>query len=81
MEKKLPLVEKKLSLAHQNGLSLVQFSSPATYMPAVMLTAGEFCSLSGFFFTADAFGMCARDKHVIPGEFVIGAPGIKFRKI
>jgi hypothetical protein len=36
-----PLVEKRLSLAHQNFLSLAHFGSPATYMPAVMLIAGE----------------------------------------
>jgi hypothetical protein len=43
------LVEKRLSLAHQNCLSLAHFGSPVTYMPAVMLTAG-------------AFGLCAGDK-------------------
>jgi hypothetical protein len=43
----LKLVEKRLSLAHQNGLFLAHFGSPVIYMPAVMLTAGEFCSLPG----------------------------------
>jgi hypothetical protein len=43
------LVEKRLSVAHQNCLSLAHFGSPATYMPAVMLTAG-------------AFGLCAGDN-------------------
>jgi hypothetical protein len=41
------LVEKRLLLAHQNCLSLAHFGSPATYMPAVMLTAGEYSSSSG----------------------------------
>jgi hypothetical protein len=41
------LVEKRLSLAHQNCLSLAHFGSPATYMPAVMLTAGEYSSSLG----------------------------------
>jgi hypothetical protein len=44
------LVEKRLSLAHQNGLSLANFGSPTTYMPAVMLTAGKFCSSPGIIF-------------------------------
>jgi hypothetical protein len=33
------------------------------------------------FFTAGAFGICAGDNMLSPGEFVIGAPGIKFWKI
>jgi hypothetical protein len=53
------LVEKRLSLAHQNGLSLANFGSPATYMPAVMLTAGEFCSSSGIIFLPLAHLACA----------------------
>jgi hypothetical protein len=53
------LVEKRLSLAHQNGLSLVNFGSPATYMPAVMLTAGEFCILLGIIFLPLAHLACA----------------------
>jgi hypothetical protein len=60
---KVALVEKRLSLAHQNGLSLAHFGSPATYMPAVMLTAGEFCSSPVIiFFTAGAFRLCAGDN-------------------
>jgi hypothetical protein len=57
------LVEKMLSLAHQNGLSLAHIGSPATYMPAVMLTAGEFYSSLGInVFTAGEFGMCTGDN-------------------
>jgi hypothetical protein len=44
------LVEKKLSLTHQNGLSLAHFGSSATYMPAVILITGEFCISPGIFF-------------------------------
>jgi hypothetical protein len=53
------LVEKRLSLVHQNGLSLANVGSPATYMPAVMLTAGEFCSSSGIIFLPLAHLACA----------------------
>jgi hypothetical protein len=52
-------VEKRLSLAHQNGLSLANFGSPATYMPAVMLTADEFCSSLGIIFLSLAHLVCA----------------------
>jgi hypothetical protein len=41
------LVEKRLSLAQKNCLSLAHFGSPATYMLAVMLTPGECSSSSG----------------------------------
>jgi hypothetical protein len=41
-----PLVEKRLSLTHQNCLSSAHFGSPTTYIRAVMLTAGERYSLS-----------------------------------
>jgi hypothetical protein len=63
----MSLVEKRLSLTHQNGLSLANFGSPATYMPTVMLTAGEFCSSLEIIFLPLAYL-----------AFVIGAPGIKF---
>jgi hypothetical protein len=53
------LVEKRLSLAHQNGLSLAHFGLPATYMPAVMLTAGKFCSSPGIIFLPLAHLACA----------------------
>jgi hypothetical protein len=53
------LVEKRLSLAHQNVLSLANFGSPATYMPAVMLTAGEFCSSPGIIFLPLAHLACS----------------------
>jgi hypothetical protein len=56
----LTLVEKRLSLAHQNGLSLAHFGSPATYMPAVMLTAGEYCSSPTIIFLPLAHLACAR---------------------
>jgi hypothetical protein len=56
------LVEKRLSLAHQNCLSLAHFASPATYMPSVMLTAG-------------AFG-CASGIKIIPLAHLACAPGI-----
>jgi hypothetical protein len=56
------LVEKRLSLAHQNCLSLAHFGSPATYMPAVMLTAGEYSSSLGKKITAGAFDICAGDN-------------------
>jgi hypothetical protein len=65
--KESSLVEKTLSLAHQNGLSLANFGSPATYMPAVMLTAGEFCSSPGIIFLPLAHLACAA--------------GLKFQKI
>jgi hypothetical protein len=32
---------------HYNWLSLAHFGSPATYIPAVMLTAGELSGASG----------------------------------
>jgi hypothetical protein len=48
-----------LSLAHQNGLSLTHFGSPATYMPAVMLTAGKFYSLTGIKNLSLAHLVCA----------------------
>jgi hypothetical protein len=52
-----------LSLAHQNGLSLAHFGSPATYIPAVMLTAGKFYSSPRIkIFAAGAFGVCAGDN-------------------
>jgi hypothetical protein len=56
------LVEKRLFLVHQNGLSLAHFGSPVTYMPAVMLTAGEFCSSPGIIFLPLAHFMCAGDN-------------------
>jgi hypothetical protein len=57
------LVEKRLSLAHQNCLSLAHFDSSAIYMPAVVLTAGERYSLPGIKNnTAGAFGICAGDN-------------------
>jgi hypothetical protein len=48
-------VEKRLFLAH--------FGSPATYMPAAMLTAAEFYNSPRIKkFTAGAFGMCVEDN-------------------
>jgi hypothetical protein len=42
---------------------MAYLGSLATYMPTVMLTAGEFYSLPGIiFFTAGEFGMCAGDN-------------------
>jgi hypothetical protein len=58
------LVEKRLSLAHQNCLSLAHFGSPTTYMPAVMLTAGEYSSSSGI--------------KKLPLAHLVYAPGITF---
>jgi hypothetical protein len=59
----MALVEKRLSLAHQNCLSLAHFGSPTTYMPAVIFTAGECYSLLGInYFAASAFGMCVGDN-------------------
>jgi hypothetical protein len=55
---KPPLVEKRLSPTHQNCLSPTHFGSPATYMPAVMLTAGECYSSPRIKNIADSFGMC-----------------------
>jgi hypothetical protein len=57
------LVEKRLFLAHQNCLFLAHFGSPATYMSAVMLTAGEYSSSPGIKkITTGAFGICAGDN-------------------
>jgi hypothetical protein len=53
------LVEKRLSLVHQNGLSPVHLGLPATYMPVVMLTAGEFYSSPGIIFLPLANLVCA----------------------
>jgi hypothetical protein len=52
------LVEKRLSLAHQNSLSLAHFGSSA-----VMLTAGECYGAPGIKkITVGAFGMCVGDN-------------------
>jgi hypothetical protein len=52
------LVQKRLSLAHQNSLSLAHLGSSA-----VMLTVGECYSAPGKKkITASAFGMCAGDN-------------------
>jgi hypothetical protein len=57
------LAEKRLSMAYQNCLSLAHFGSPVTYMPAVMLTDGEYSSSPGIKkITAGAFGICAGDN-------------------
>jgi disease resistance protein RPM1 len=61
-EKKLTSREKAIPGAPKL-LILAYFGSLATYMPAVMLTASEFCGALGIKkITADAFGLCTGDN-------------------